>query len=316
MTRFLIRRTLQALVVLLLVTVIVFALLHALPGGPARAILGPRASLPQIEQFNHDQGFDQPLPVQYLSYLWHLLGGDLGQSYRLNQPVLDLLAQRIPKTLVLTCSATLLAVAVAVPLGVLQAVRRGRFTDHLLTGLSFLAYATPAFFLGLVLIILFAQTWPLLPAEAPQSAGLGGVFAGFGGLLLPICTLAAGMIAAFSRYLRSSVLDNLTEDYVRTARSKGQSERRVLVRHVLRNALIPVVTLLGMYLPALFGGTVVVESLFNYPGTGLLFWSAAQSSDFPVLLGVTLVVAAATVLGSLLADLVYALLDPRIRTVR
>ncbi|MCF3962474.1 ABC transporter permease [Streptomyces fuscigenes] len=315
MTGFLVKRLLQALVVLFLVTIIVFLLLHSLPGGPARAILGPKGTPQQIAHFNEVQGYDDPLPVQYADYLVRLVHGDLGQSYKLNESVSSLLGQRLPKTLILTVLSTVVAVVVAVPLGLLQAVRRGRPADYILTALAFLAYATPVFFLGLIFIIVFSQAIPLFPAEAPQGTSIGSIFSGFSGMVLPIVTMAFGIIAMFSRYMRSATLDNLTEEYVRTATAKGQSSRRILARHVLRNALIPLVTLLGLYLPTLFSGALVVESMFNYPGMGLLFWNAAQGSDFPVLLGVTLVVGVATVVGSLVTDIVYALLDPRIRSV-
>lgn len=315
MTGFLVKRLLQALVVLFLVTIIVFLLLHSLPGGPARAILGPKGTAQQIAHFNEVQGYNDPLPVQYWDYLVRLFHGDLGQSYKLNESVTSLLGQRLPKTLILTVMSTVVAVIIAVPLGLLQAVRRGKASDYVLTALAFLAYATPVFFLGLIFIIVFSQAIPIFPAEAPQGTSIGSIFSGFNGMVLPIVTMAFGIIAMFSRYMRSATLDNLTEEYVRTAMAKGQSSRRILARHVLRNALIPLVTLLGLYLPTLFGGALVVESMFNYPGMGLLFWNAAQGSDFPVLLGVTLVVGVATVVGSLVTDIVYAVLDPRIRSV-
>ncbi|MFD0168268.1 ABC transporter permease [Streptomyces decoyicus] len=315
MIRFLAKRLAQALVVLLLVSVIVFVLLHLLPGGPARAILGVQATPESLAHFNHQQGYDRSLPEQYVRYLGRLLTGDLGESYKLNQSVAALLAERLPKTALLAGLALGLAVLLAVPLGVLQAVRRGKAADYVLTGAAFLAYATPVFFLGLVLILVFSQQLPLLPAEAPQADTVGGILADPAALVLPVVTAALGIVAAFSRYMRSAVLDNLGEDYVRTARAKGQSNARLMARHVLRNALIPLATLLGLYLPTLFSGTLVVESMFNYPGMGLLFWTAAQSSDFPVLLGVTLVVGVATVLGSLITDIAYAVLDPRIRSV-
>ncbi|UYB38779.1 ABC transporter permease [Streptomyces sp. Je 1-4] len=315
MIRFLVKRLVEALVVLLLVSVIVFVLLHLLPGGPARAILGVQATPEAVDHFNHQQGYDRSLPEQYLRYLGRLLTGDLGESYKLNQDVFALLAERLPKTALLAGLALALAALLAVPLGILQAVRRGKAVDHVLTAAAFLAYATPVFFLGLVLILVFSQELPLLPAEAPQADTVGGLLAELPALVLPVVTAALGIIAAFSRYMRSAVLDNLGEDYVRTARAKGQSPARLMTRHVLRNALIPLATLLGLYLPTLFSGTLVVESMFNYPGMGLLFWNAAQSSDFPVLLGVTLVVGTATVLGSLIADIAYAVLDPRIRSV-
>ncbi|MFJ6748736.1 MULTISPECIES: ABC transporter permease [unclassified Streptomyces] len=315
MTGFLVKRLAQAVVVLLLVSVIVFVLLHMLPGGPARAILGVQATPQSIAHFNHQQGYDRSLPQQYVMYLGRLLSGDLGESYSRNQSVAALLAERLPRTALLAGLSLLLAALLAVPLGILQAVRRGRAADHTLTGLAFLAYATPVFFLGLILILVFSQQLQLFPAEAPQADTVGGILAELPALVLPVVTAALGIIAAFSRYMRSAVLDNLSEEYVRTARAKGQSEARIMGRHVLRNALIPLATLLGLYLPTLFSGTLVVESMFNYPGMGLLFWNAAQGSDFPVLLGVTLVVGVATVLGSLVTDIAYAVLDPRIRSV-
>ena len=315
MIRFLIRRTGQAVLVLFLVSLIVFVLLHQLPGGPARAILGQTATPEAIAHFDHQQGYDRSLPVQYGMYLDRLVTGDLGESYKLNQSVLTLLGERLPKTLLLTGLSLLVAALLAVPLGILQAVRRGKLSDYVLTGAAFLAYATPVFFLGIVLILTFSQQWQLFPAEAPQAESVGGILGEPGGLVLPVVTMALGIIAMFSRYMRSAVLDNLGEDYVRTARAKGQSQARVMARHVLRNALIPLASLLGLYLPTLLSGALVVEAMFNYPGMGLLFWNAAQSSDFPVLLGVTLVVGCATVLGSLLTDIAYALLDPRIRSV-
>lgn len=315
MIRFLVKRVTQAVVVLLLVSVVVFVLLHLLPGGPARAILGVKATPEAIAHFDHQQGYDRPLPQQYVMYLGRLLTGDLGESYKLNQTVASLLGERLPKTALLAGLSLALAAVLAVPLGILQAVRRGKAADHLLTGAAFLAYATPVFFLGLVLVLVLSQQLQIFPAEAPQADTVGGLLAEAPALVLPVVTTALGIIAAFSRYMRSAVLDNLQEDYVRTAHAKGQSGTRVMARHVLRNALIPLATLLGLYLPTLFSGTLVVESMFNYPGMGLLFWNAAQGSDFPVLLGVTLVVGVATVLGSLITDIAYAVLDPRIRSV-
>jgi peptide/nickel transport system permease protein len=310
---YLLRRVAQSVAVVLVVTIIVFILLHQLPGGPARAVLGPRATPGQIAQFNLDNGLNRPVPVQYLDYLRRWLTGDFGFSYKLNQSVGSLLGQRLPKTLVLNALALAVTVAVAVPVGFYQAVRRNRFADYLATGLAFIFYAAPTFFLGLLLVVLFAQNLNLLPPEAPQSDGVVPIFADFRSMILPIATLALLGIAGFSRYMRSAVLDNITQDYVRTARSKGCSSTRVLRAHVLRNALIPIATLIGLSLPALFAGALVTESIFNFPGMGLLFWQAAQNSDYPVELGVVLVTAVATVAGSLLADVSYALLDPRVR---
>ena len=313
MVRYLITRLGQALIVVVLVTVIAFLILHLLPGGVARATLGKDATLDQLAAFNHANGYDKPWFQQYVLYLGRLLHGNFGYSYQLNQSVLEAIIQRLPKTMVLSLFSTVLAIVVAIPLGVIQAVRRNRIADYTITSLSLLAYATPIFFMGLMMIILFSQKWPILPPEAPQGFTVSDVLADPAGLVLPVVTLAIVTVATYSRYVRSSMVDNLNENYVRTARSKGLPEWRVVLVHTLRNGLFPIIGLLGMYLPALFSGALVVESLFNYPGMGQLFWQAALKRDYPILLGVTLIISIATVAGSLIADLLYAAADPRVR---
>ena len=311
--RYLVGRVLQAFAVILVVTIIVFGLLHALPGGPARGILGPQASAQQIADFNQAQGLNRPLPVQYLYYLNTLLHGNLGTSYTLNEPVSQLIVQRLPKTLVLTVLSAIVGLAIAIPLGMWQAVRRNKPADYVITGLAFVAYATPVYFFGILLILVFSQLLPWFPPQAPQGDTLAQVLADPAGLVLPVIAGAASMIAVFSRYMRGATLENLAEDYVRTARAGGGRPRAVLWRHVFRNSLTPVIAMLGYYVPVLFGGALVVEQLFNYPGMGLLLWTAATVRDYPVLLGFTVVVGAATVAGSLLADVLYAVADPRVR---
>ncbi len=313
MARYLLRRFAQAIIVILLVTVITFTILHFLPGGAARSALGKEATQEQIDAFNEQMGFNLPLWEQYLRYLGRTIVGDFGHSFQLNQPVAEAVAQRLPKTMLLSLMSIIVAVVVAVPLGVIQAWRRNRLTDYVITALTLLAYATPIFFMGLVLIILFSQVWPILPPEAPQGFTLAEMFGDPLALILPTVTLSIVTIAAYTRYIRSSMVDNLNENYIRTARAKGLTEARVIVRHALRNSLFPVITLLGMYLPALFSGALVVESLFNFPGMGLMFWQAAQHRDYQILLAVTSIVAIATVVGTLLADICYAIADPRVR---
>jgi peptide/nickel transport system permease protein len=314
---FLIRRVLQALVVLLLVTMITFALLRMIPGNVAVAIMGPGVyrDPAAIKLFDSTYGFDKPWYAQYLLWLSHLVRGNLGYSWNLNQSVASLLANHLPKTIFLVGSSTILALIVAVPIGVIQAVRRNKLVDHFFNGTSTLFYAMPSFLLGILLILAFAIKIPILPAEGPQGEGLGVIFTQFNALILPILSLALITVALFSRYMRSSVLDNITEDYVRTAKAKGASERRILIRHVLRNSLIPIATLLGLSLPGILSGALITEAVFNYPGMGYLFYKQAQASDYPVLLGITVIVAVATVVGSLLADVTYAVLDPRVRYV-
>ncbi|MGD0554279.1 MAG: ABC transporter permease [Streptosporangiaceae bacterium] len=313
MALFLVKRVLQALLVILLVTIIVFGLLHALPGGPARGILGQQATQAQINTFNQAQGFDKPLPEQYWLYLSRLLEGNLGESYKLNQSVASLIGQRLPKTLVLSGLSTLLALIIALPLGVWQAVRRRKLPDHLITAGAFVGYATPSFFVALLLITAFSDKLTWFPPQAPQASTLGGILADPRALVLPVLTGTIATVAVFSRYVRSAVLDNLGEDYTRTARAKGAKETRVVGIHVLRNSLTPVITMLGYYVPVVFSGAIVIESIFNFPGMGLMFWTAAQTSDYPTELGVVLIIAVATVTGSLLADLLQAAADPRVR---
>ena len=313
MTRFLLRRTVQAVIVLLLVSVIVFILLHLLPGGAARAILGPRATPQQLAHFNDVNGLDKPLVQQFLIWLQHLLQGDLGYSYKLNQSVSALIGERLPKTILLNLLALIFSVLIAIPIGVAQAVRRNKPFDYTATFLGFVFYSTPIFFLSLMLVLVFSIDLGLFPAQAPQASTVAGILSEPAALVLPVASLVLLEVSLFTRYMRSATLDNLVQDYVRTAYSKGAGESRVVYVHVLRNSLIPMVTILGLSLPILFAGSLVTEQVFNYPGMGLLFYQQALTSDYPVLLGITLIVGVATVVGNLLADIGYALLDPRVR---
>ena len=297
---------------LLLVSVIVFGLLHLLPGGPARAILGTHATPTNIAAFDRQNGLDSPVPVQYWHWLTGVLSGNLGFSYVQNESVASLLAQRLPKTAFLAGVSVLLAVLIAVPVGFFQAVRRNRAGDYVVTTVTLVLYSTPAFWVGILLIDVLAVRLRVFPAEAPQGS-FSALVSDPQALVLPVLTITLVTVAAFSRYIRSSVLDELAQDYVRMARSKGASRRVILFGHVLRNAAGPVVTLLGLSLPFIVSGTLITEYVFNYPGIGLLAFNAATSQDYPVILGVVIVVGAATVVGSLLADLTHAILDPRVR---
>ncbi|MHA3684062.1 ABC transporter permease [Leucobacter sp. HY1910] len=312
--RYLLKRLGQGLLVILLVTLIVFALLHlAMPNGPAAGVLGMQATQEQIEAFNKANGFDLPLWQQYLNFLTQLLQGDLGDSFKLNRPVSEAIAMRLPKTMILALISMIVALIVAIPMGIFQAVRRGKKADYTLTTINFIIYSTPSFFLGLILVIVFSQWLGWFPAQAPQGDTVMSVLSQPEALVLPVFTASLAIIATFSRYMRSATIDNLSEDYVRTARAKGTPVSVVVTKHVVRNSLTPVIAMLGYYLPVMFGGMIVIESLFNYPGMGLLFWQSAQTSDYPVLLGCVLIIALATVIGSLLADIIQALLDPRTR---
>jgi peptide/nickel transport system permease protein len=313
MTGFLIRRVLQALLVIFLVTVFTLFLVHLFPGGPIRSLLGPRATPEQVAHYNQLYGFDQPFYVQYIKWLGQLVHGNLGFSVKLNQSVTSLLAQDLPKTLILVSLGLVVSLLFGIPLGLYQAVKRYTVGDYVLTGVSFLGYATPTFFVGLLLIEWFAINIHLFPPFAPQGTTVAEILSQPRALVLPVAAYSFVLYALWSRYMRSSVMDNLVQDYVRTARAKGASERRVLWRHVFRNSLISIVTLLGLSLPTLVAGAIFIEVVFNYPGMGLAFYNAALNVDYQVLLGFTLVATLATIVGNILADVGYAVLDPRVR---
>lgn len=312
MVRYLLHRLAVSVFVLLGISAVVFALLHLVSPSPGRIVLGQRASPQAVAAFNHAHGFDRSMVAQYLSYLGQLLHGDLGRSYTLNQNVSTLLAQNSGRSAVLSLAGLVLALSVAVPLGILQAVRRNSLVDRAATAVSYVLYSTPSFLIGLVLIALFSQDFQLFPAEASQSDSPWAVLTDPRSMALPVLTLACGSITVFAQYQRSSALDQLGQDYVRVARAKGLPERLVLLRHLLRNASLPMITLVGTLVPTVLAGNLIVESLFNYPGLGLLFLNSLQREDYPVLLAYTLIGGFLTVVGNLLADLLVAAADRRI----
>jgi len=307
---------LQAVVVLLGVILIMFLLIHVIPGGEARAALGPRASQSQLHAFDRQNGLTLPLWDQFFRYVWSLVRFRLGDSVSQNQTVGALIANRLPKTIILVGFSTLVALVVAIPLGILQVIRRNKPVDYALTGVSFVLYAVPTFLLGTLLILWFSADIKVFPAEAPQGQSIGSILGDPRALILPVLTLAAVTIASFSRYMRSSMMEAMTEDYIRTARAKGAAPRRVLYIHALRNAIIPIITLLGLSIGAIVSGAVITEDVFNFPGMGKLAVDSATRLDIPVLLGTTFVATVATVAGNLIADLLYAIVDPRIRYAR
>jgi peptide/nickel transport system permease protein len=312
-TGFVIRRFGQTVIVTILVTMFTFGLLHLLPGGPVKALLGLKSTQAQVAYFNKLYGYDKPLYVQYGKWIWQLAHGNLGFSYKMNQTVASLIGQYLPKTVVLILCALIISLLVGVPVGVYQATHRNSVGDYALTGVGFIGYSTPSFFIGIVMVQWFAVKWHILPAFAPQTGSWLTVLSQPAALIMPVFTLGFLSYASWSRFMRSDVLENLVQDYVRTARAKGASERRVLWGHIFRNSLITIVTLLGLSLPAVVGGAVLVEDVFNYPGMGYLFIQAANSLDFDLLLGITVIGTLLTVFGNLLADIGYAVLDPRVR---
>ena len=313
MTGYILRRLGQSIIVVLGVTAITFLLLHLLPGNIARTIIGPRATPQQISAFDQAHGLNRSLWDQFWTYVDGVLHGNFGYSFQQDRPVVTVIGQDLPKDVLLVGAATIIALFIAVPIGLLQARHRGTLVDHLGTAVSFTLYSTPSYLLGLLLVALVSIQFRLLPAEAPQGTSVSQILSHPSGLVLPLATLALVTYALFSRYMRSSAIEELTQDYFRTAKAKGLSDRQILLRHVLRNALIPIVTLLGLALPAILTAGLVVEQVFNFPGLGLAYFSAATTDDYPVLLGITLIIGFTTVAGNLIADVLYAVLDPRIR---
>jgi len=312
-TAYLVRRAGQAVLVIIGLMILTFGLIHMEPGNVARSILGVRATASKIAIFNHTYGLDQPLYRQFVSYVGQVVHGNFGTSYALQQPVSTLIAQRLPRDLLLLGISTVLALVIAIPLGIYQAIRRNGVGDYAFTGVAFTLYSMPDFFFAILLIAVFSVQLHILPPEAPQATSVGGILADPRALVLPVLTLTLLSVASYSRYMRSSAIDVLAQDYIRVARAKGMPERLVLLRHVLRNSILPVVTVVGLSFPLIVAGAVIAEEVFNYPGMGLLFYQAATTHDFPILLGSTLVVGVSTVIGSLAADVAYAVLDPRVR---
>ncbi len=313
MGRFLLRRFGQAILVMFLVTIATFGLVHALPGGPARAVLGIRASPAAIKQFNDANGYNKSLPLQYVDYIWNTVRLKFGFSYKNNESVGYLLGRDLPKTAYLAGLALLFSIIISIPLGIYQAVRRGKPDDYVLTAGSFIGYSMPSFWLALLLIALFAVDLKIFPATAPQTVGIGGAISDPKAMVLPVATLTIIQVAAFSRYMRSSAIESLAQDYIRTARAKGARERTVLFSHMLRNAILPIITLIGLSIPTLLTGNLIVEQVFNYPGAGLLYWNSATNRDYPTLLAETVIIGVFVIAGNLVADIAYSVVDPRIR---
>jgi ABC-type dipeptide/oligopeptide/nickel transport system permease component len=304
MLRHLLRRVLLALPALWLVLTLVFLLIHIVPGDPAEQMLGEGAAPGEIAGLRHGLGLDQPLHVQYGRYLRQLARGDLGESLRFHAPVRKILLERYPATLALAFWALLICAAIAIPAGVLAAQRRGRGADRAVGVFTLLGLAVPNFALGPLLILLFSVALGLLPVSGRSGAG---------SYVLPAATLGAALAAILTRMVRGAMLEELSSDYVRTARAKGLSEGAVLFRHAFRNALIPVITILGLQFGTLLAGAIVTESIFAWPGIGRLTVQAIAARDYPLLQGSILLISISYVMVNLLTDVVYAVVDPRVR---
>jgi peptide/nickel transport system permease protein len=307
------RRIGTAVIVVIGISILMFGLLHLIFPSPAIVVLGAKATTAAVAAFNKANGFDDPWIVQYLHYLNNLLHGNFGYSYKLNQSVTALFQERWARSAYLSGISLVFAVIIAIPVGVYQAVKRNSIGDYTVTSAAFVLYAMPVFLLGLILIQIFALNLGWFNYEASQSNSVFGVMGDWYSMTLPIATLTLISVAAFSRYMRSQSLDVLAQDYIKVARAKGLPERLVLLRHLLRNASLPLVTLIGLSIPGLLAGNLLTETLFNFQGLGLLFFQSLGNVDYNVLLAYTLLGALLTVIGNLIADVALTVADPRIR---
>ena len=298
------KRLILLIPTLLGVVTLVFFLIHMIPGDPVEVMLGETAQSADKERLRQDLGLDQPIPVQYAHFLEGLAKGDMGRSYFYRQPVSKVIVERIPATAELALAGMIVALIIAIPLGIIAALRKNTAIDHGSMFLSLVGVSMPHFWLGPLLILAFAIAWPLFPASGRE---------GLASLVLPAVTLGTALAAVLSRMTRASVLESLGEQYVTAARARGLPERRVIGKHVLRNALIPVVTIVGLQFGSLLSGAVITENVFSWPGLGTLFIGSIQSRDYPVVQGCVLFISLTYVLINLATDLIYAAIDPRIR---
>jgi peptide/nickel transport system permease protein len=319
MRRYVIRRLAQAVLILFMLSIGLFALIHAIPGGPARLFLVPRQTPQARAALIHKWGLDQPLPIQYLSWLKGAIHGDFGISLTDNQTVSSDIASRLPATLELFAAALSLALVISIIFGVVAAVRQYSLVDYTLTILSYLGISLPVFWFALILQQIFGVHLQILPVFGQTSADTSG-FTAFDSLedylvhlILPTIVLSILFIAGWSRYLRASMLDTVKQDYVRTARSKGLSTVAVFFRHALRNALIPFITVVAIDFGGIASGAVITETIFAWPGIGYFFYDALTTSNYPVLIAMLLLAATSVIIFNLIADVLYAVVDPRIR---
>lgn len=315
MFQFILKRLLQAIPMLIGVSIIGFALMHLAPGGPlAVYTLNPTITAQDIERIKHVFGLDQPIYVQYLKWAAGMFSGNWGNTFFGGRPVLDVILERMPATFLLMGSGMSVAVLIGMLIGVLGAVRRYSVFDYLATTGAMVALSFPTFWFGLMTIFIFSLKLGWLPSGGMFTlGGEEGIFDLIKHLILPTVVLALVLVAQWSRYTRSSFLEVIHQDYIRTAKSKGLSDRRVLFRHAFPNAVSPLIALAGVQLPWLFSGALVTETIFGWPGMGRLFVDSLTMKEYPVLMGMIMITAAAVIIGNLLADVINALIDPRIR---
>ena len=322
MFNYALRRVMQSIPIIFILSILLFAMVRVAPGGPlATAYRNPNVTKEQIEILKKKLGLDQPLPVQYVRWFGDMLRGDMGDSIKFRRPVSEMIAERIPNTLILVGVSFLVTLIIALPVGILSARKPYSIFDYIATTLTFIGQSVPVFWLGLALILVFyvaiqnpSTGEPLFPAGGMRTIGGDKSLSDLAWhLVLPVTALSASWAAWYSRFLRSSLLDVLHEDYVRTARAKGAPDRVVYYKHALRNAILPLVTLIGLDLPSLFAGALFIETIFAWPGMGRLFWDAARGRDYPVLLAVVMIDAVIIISCNILADLLYGILDPRVK---
>ncbi|MBA3875669.1 MAG: diguanylate cyclase [Anaerolinea sp.] len=318
MATYVLRRLIQAIPILIGISVVSFAIINLAPGDPTDRFRSGRVSQETIQNLIRLYGLDKPLPEQFVSWFtafWQFWKPEAwGYSFVDGRPVTEKIAEKIPTTLLLMGTSLFVTTIIAVPLGVLAAVKQYSWADKIITTLATIAYALPSFVLGILLLYIFAIKLNLFPSFGMQSLGQEGNVADVAWhMVLPVSSLALQQIAGWSRYMRSSMLEVLQQDYIRTARAKGLAGSRVLFKHALRNALIPVVTLLGLTLPSLLGGAAITESIFSWPGLGWLAVDSVGTNDYPVVLAIIMIGGVMVLLGNLLADVLYGLVDPRIK---
>jgi ABC-type dipeptide/oligopeptide/nickel transport system permease component len=304
MASFLIRRLLLTIPVVWIVVTLVFALIHLVPGDPIAQMLGEGAAVGEVERVRHDLGLDRPIRDQYVSYMLGLFRGDLGVSFRNQEPVLTSILRRYPATMQLAVAAIFFSLLIAVPLGIVAAVKRGSVTDRSIGLFTLVGVSLPNFALGPLLILLFSIALGWLPVSGRES---------WANLILPSITMGGAMAAIMTRMVRSSMLEEIHQDYVRTARAKGMSESRVMLGHALRNGLIPIVTVMGLQLGTLLAGAIITETIFAWPGLGRLTVQAINARDYPLVQGCILAIALTYIIVNLATDVFYSIIDPRIR---
>jgi peptide/nickel transport system permease protein len=322
MRTYALRRIVQTIPILFIISVILFVMVRAAPGGPLTAARrNPNITQEQIKALEKKLGLDAPLPVQYFRWMRDMLTGNMGESIKFHRPVSEMIGERIPNTLILVGVSFLIALVLAIPIGIWSARRPYSLFDSIMTTVTFVGQSIPVYWLGLGLIVIFYVILknpmtgaPLFPVGGMNSQGKSGdLLDTIWHLVLPVAALTLGWIAWYSRFLRSSMLDVMHEDYIRTARAKGAQDRVVYYKHALRNAILPLVTLIALDLPSLFAGALFVETIFSWPGMGRLFWDAAKGRDYPVLLAVVMITAVLIIICNILADLAYGWLNPQVK---